>query len=83
MGDRAIRGSDGLGMGSLHFESVDANSKATEQYTERRVVDGQTVFLSPEGAEKLDSLERGQLSVAVNGTSWDRLKAAIDEFLGR
>lgn len=86
MGDRAIHGGH-LGMGGLHFEAVDANSKPTAQHSEQRTVDGKSVFLTPDDAAKLDRLKAdgdpGQFSVAVKGTTVERLKAAFDELLGR
>lgn len=85
MGDRAIHGGH-LGMGGLHFEAIDANSKPTAQHSEPRTVDGKSVFLTPDDAAKLDRLKAdgdpGQFSVAVKGSSLERLKATLSDFMG-
>ena len=78
MGNRSIMSKSGEGLGSLHVDSIDANSTATESFSEERVVDGQTLFLSPEGAQALDLATDRTWSVHVNGHTWDRIKDAID-----
>lgn len=79
MGDRSIQSRAGEGFGGLHVDTVDASSKQTEVFSEQRVVDGQTVFLAPESAQQLDGSDRNW-TVHVNGSTWDRLKAAIEEW---
>lgn len=83
MGDRAILGSssDGVGMGSLHLDRIDANSKITESFTEPRTAGSKTVYLTPADAERFDGFEPGRTSVHTNGTTLERLKAAIADFL--
>ena len=83
MGDRAIlgSGSDGVGMGSLHLDRIDANSKITESFTEPRTVGNKTVYLTKTDAERFDVFDPGKTSVHTNGNSFERLKAAIADFL--
>lgn len=85
MGDRAILGSrsDGVGMGSLHLDKLDANSKLTESFTEPRTANGKTVYLTKSDAETFDGWTDLQVSVQTNGTTFERLKAAISDFLER
>ena len=64
----------------MHVDSVDANSAQTEAFSEPRTVDGQAVFVSPEGAGQLDASTDRAWTVHVSGTTWERLKAAIDEW---
>lgn len=83
MGDRAILGSssDGVGMGSLNFDRLDANSKISESFTEPRSVGSKTVYLTKGDAERFDGFDPSKTSVHTNGTTLERLKAAIAEFL--
>ena len=78
MGDRSIMSRAGEGFGALHVETVDANTTPTEAFTQARVVDGQTVFVSEEGAQALDLATDRSWSVHVNGNTWQRLKATIE-----
>ena len=64
----------------MHVETLDANSSQTDAFSEPRQVDGQAVFVSPEGAQALDASEDRSWTVHVNGSTWDRLKALIDEW---
>jgi hypothetical protein len=85
MGDRAIlSGTPSMG-GVASMENIDANSRQTESYSEPRAVDGKNVFLTPDDAAKLDSLrgDGANFTVVTNGHTWDRLKAAVQEFLER
>lgn len=83
MGDRAILGSssEGVGMGSLHLDRIDANSKITESFTEPRSVGSKTVYLTKGDAERFDGFDPSKTSVHTNGTTLERLKAAIADFL--
>ncbi len=85
MSDRAILGSrsDGVGMGSLHFEKLDANSKLTETFTEPRTVGRKTVYLTKTDAETFDGWSDLTVSVQTNGTTFERVKAALSELLER
>lgn len=80
MGDRSIQGRLGEGFGGLHIENIDANTTATEQFTEERTVAGKNVFVSPEGAQQLDAGADKSWTLHVNGSTWDRLKAQISEW---
>lgn len=83
MGDRAIlgSGSEGVGMGSLHLDRIDANSKLTESFTEPRTVSSKTVYLTKPDAERFDGFDPSKTSVHTNGTTIERLKAALADFL--
>jgi hypothetical protein len=85
MGDRAILGnrSDGVGMGSLHFDKLDANSKLTETFSEPRTIANKTVFLTKVDAETFDAWTDRSVTVQTNGTTFERVKAALSEFLER
>jgi hypothetical protein len=80
MGDRSIQSRAGEGFGGLHVDTLDANTARTESFSEPRTVDGQTVFVTPEGAQALDLAADRSWKVHVNGTTWQRLRAAIDEW---
>lgn len=91
MGDRSILGSAGSGFGSVStIERLDANSVATQQYSEPRTITSKDafgatstkeVFLTKADAETFDRWEKPNVSVNVNGTTAQRIKAAITEFL--
>jgi len=80
MGDRSIQSRAGEGFGGLHVDTVDANTTQTATFSEQRTVAGQTLFVSPEGAQALDLANDRSWSVHASGTTWQRLKAAIDEW---
>lgn len=90
MGDRAILGSGGIGDGSVSTVSrLEGNSAPTPQYTERRTVTWQEgngttskdVYLTPEDAKAYDTWDKPNVSVATNGTTVERLKRTISEWL--
>lgn len=83
MGDRAILGSSSgnVGMGSLHLDRLDANSKLTESFTEARALGGKTVYLTRADAERFDGWDPDKATVHTNGTTIERLKATIAELL--
>ncbi|MDP1918417.1 MAG: hypothetical protein Q8L14_19375 [Myxococcales bacterium] len=68
-------------MGSLNFDRLDANSKISESFTEPRSVGSKTVYLTKGDAERFDGFDPSKTSVHTNGTTLERLKAAIAEFL--
>lgn len=83
MGDRAIlSGSPSYG-GLSAMKNIDANSQQTEHYSQMRTVDGKHVYLTPEDAATLDSFRADghEFTVVRNGSAWDRVKAAVKEFL--
>lgn len=82
MGDRAILGSMGSGFGSVSsVERLDANSVATPTYSEARTIGSKTAFLTPADAEAFDRWDKPNVSVATNGSTFERLKAAVNELL--
>lgn len=80
MADRSIQSRISEGFGSLHVDTIDANTTPKEQFTESRIVDGKELFLSPEGASQLDAAADRSWTVHVNGSTFERLKAALDEW---
>lgn len=67
-GDLRIRNDSDLEMrsGRTHaIEVIDAHSMQSGDFTEQRQVQGETVFLTPEGAAAFDELQQGAYRFTV------------------
>ena len=75
-------GAVGAGSAST-VENIEGNSAQTEAYSEERVVDGKSIFLSAENAAKYDA-EKGQedraFTVVTNGSAKERFMEAAASF---
>jgi hypothetical protein len=56
MGDVRIKRWMSTSLGDINPQAIDANRKKRGTFTERREVDSEVVYLTPEGAKVLDAL---------------------------